>query len=137
VNATGPLVYLVDDDAAALRAFARLLQAWGYRVRTFASAQEFLEAFEEDTAVPDCLLLDVHMPGLSGVELQAHLRRGDQSLPVVFLSGHLDAALRTGALSAGAVDFLQKPIDAEDLLRAVERAVAQRRNGVRPAPSPS
>jgi FixJ family two-component response regulator len=136
VTSTGPLVYLVDDDAAVLRAFARLLQAWGYRSRTFGSAQEFLDACQVLSEAPDCLLLDVHMPGLSGVELQAHLLSVDASLPLVFLSGHLDAALRTDALSAGAVDFLQKPIDAEDLLRAVERAVDRRRNGVSSA-SPS
>jgi FixJ family two-component response regulator len=136
VTSTGPLVYLVDDDSAVLRAFARLLQAWGYRSRTFASAQEFLESCQEDSAGPDCLLLDVHMPGLSGVELQADLLRRDKSLPVVFLSGHLDAALRASALASGAVDFLQKPIDAEDLLRAVERAVHLRRQGVS-ATSPS
>ena len=136
MNNTGPLVYLVDDDAAVLRAFARLLQAWGYRSRTFASAQEFLDGGQEDSDVPDCLLLDVHMPGLSGVELQAHLLRIDKSLPVVFLSGHLDAALRRGALASGAVGFLQKPIDDQDLLRAVQRAVHRRRGSVS-ATSPS
>ena len=136
MTSTGPLVYLVDDDAAVLRAFARLLQAWGYRSRTFASAQEFLEARRDPSEVPDCLLLDVHMPGLSGVELQAHLLAVDRSLPIVFLSGHMDAALRAGALASGAVDFLQKPIDAEDLLRAVQRAVHLRRHGVS-ATSPS
>ena len=136
MTTTGPLVYLVDDDPAVLRALARLLQAWGYRSRSFASAQEFLESFQQDPDVPDCLLLDVHMPGLSGVDLQARLSRVDTSLPVVFLSGHLDAALRTGALASGAVDFLQKPIDAQDLLRAVERAI-QRRRGSVSATSPS
>jgi FixJ family two-component response regulator len=134
--ATGPLVYLVDDDPAVLRAFARLLRAWGYRSRTFASAQEFLDSSREDSDVPDCLLLDVHMPGLSGVELQAHLTLIDTSLPVVFLSGHLDAQLRTVALASGAVDFLQKPIDDQDLLRAVQRAVLRRRGSVT-ATSPS
>lgn len=136
MTSTGPLVYLVDDDAAVLRAFARLLQAWGYRSRTFASAQEFLDACQEPSEAPDCLLLDVHMPGLSGVELQAHLLRVGKSLPIVFLSGHLDAAIRTGALASGAVAFLQKPIDDQDLLRAVQHAVDRRRNGVRSA-SPS
>jgi FixJ family two-component response regulator len=135
VNTTGPLVYLVDDDPAVLRAFARLLQAWGYRSRTFACAQEFLESWKQDSDVPDCLLLDVHMPGLSGVELQAHLSRADKSPPVVFLSGHLDAALRSSALASGAVDFLQKPIDDQDLLRAVQRAVERRRGGVTTSPS--
>jgi FixJ family two-component response regulator len=120
------LVYLVDDDPAVLRGFSRLLTAWGYQTRTFASAQELLDHFGAHEEVPDCLLLDVHMPGLSGVELQAHLNLGDRAIPVLFLTGHLDAALQSGALAAGAVEFLQKPIGDKELLGAVERAVDRR-----------
>jgi FixJ family two-component response regulator len=126
---SGPIVYLVDDDAAVLKGFARLLHAWGYRTRTFGSAQELLDACTSGCESPDCLLLDVHMPGLSGVELHSRLTDLDNSLPIVFLTGHMDAAARTRAIAAGAVDFLQKPIGAEDLVRAVEAAVARRRGG--------
>jgi FixJ family two-component response regulator len=125
----GPMVYLVDDDAAVLKGFERLLHAWGYRTRTFNSAQELLDARAAGCESPDCLLLDVHMPGLSGVELHSRLTDLDSSLPIVFLTGHMDAAARTRAIAAGAVDFLQKPIGAEDLVRVVEAAVARKRKG--------
>ena len=122
----GPLVYLVDDDPAVLRGFARLLHAWGYRTRTFASSQELLNGFTNDIEAPDCLLLDVHMPGLSGVELLTHLTEAEASLPVVFLSGHMDATMRATSIGLGVVDFLQKPVGAGTLLPAVERAVHRR-----------
>jgi FixJ family two-component response regulator len=121
VNSGAPLVYLVDDDPAVLRGFSRLLQAWGYRTRTFGTAQELLDDDVRET--PDCLVLDVHMPGLSGVELQAHLTLRNRLSPIVFLTGHLDLTVRAHAVASGAVDFLQKPIGDQDLLRAVQRAV--------------
>jgi len=130
VTHEGPIVYLVDDDPAVLKGFARLLHAWGYRTRTFGSAQELLDARGSSSEEPDCVLLDVHMPGLSGVELHERLTHIDTSVPVVFLSGHMDAALRTRAIASGAIDFLQKPIGANELVRAVEAAVRRRRGEV-------
>jgi FixJ family two-component response regulator len=127
VTGSGPLVYLVDDDAAVLKGFARLLHAWGYRTRTFGCAQELLDVCAAGCEPPDCVLLDVHMPGLSGVELHLRLIDIDRSLPIVFLTGHMDPGARARAFAAGAIAFLQKPIGAEDLVRAVEAAVRRRR----------
>jgi FixJ family two-component response regulator len=130
VSANEPIVYLVDDDPAVLRGLLRLLRAWGYRARTFSSAQDFLDHRADNDETPDCLLLDVHMPGLSGIDLNARLNPptlAAPTLPVVFLSGHLDASLQAEVLASGAVDYLQKPIEERDLLEAVRRAIEQRK----------
>jgi FixJ family two-component response regulator len=127
VSATGPIVYLVDDDPAVLRGLSRLLRAWGYRARAFSSAQEFLDHRAGNDETPDCLLLDVHMPGLSGIDLNARFNLPTPTLPVVFLSGHLDPGLQAEVMATGAVDYLQKPIGERDLLEAVRRAIEQRR----------
>jgi FixJ family two-component response regulator len=126
MNGSAPLIYVVDDDPAVLKGLSRLLQAWDYQVRTFGSAQDFLaRTCDGDGAA--CVVLDVHMPGLSGLELQADLNRARRRLPIVFVTGHGDASLRTRALVAGAVEFLQKPFTDTELLRALNDAISRHR----------
>lgn len=116
-----PLVHVVDDDDALRTALQRLLTAAGLRVKAYASAGEFL--LEPPADAPGCLLLDLQMPGPSGLELQHSLARHGIGLPVIFLSGHGDLASGVQAMKAGAVDFLSKPIARELLLEAIERAL--------------
>jgi len=118
----GPIVYLVDDDQDVLNALQRVLTYEGFRVSPNPSTQEFLEAY--DSAVPGCIVLDIAMPSMSGLELQALLQARGIDCPVVFLTGHGDIPSTVRAMKAGAVDFLTKPVDAEALLDAVKREVA-------------
>jgi FixJ family two-component response regulator len=118
-----PVVHLVDDEPALRKALGRLLQAEGFVVRSHAGAAAFLAAY--DPAEPACLVLDVAMPGLDGLELQARLVRDGLRLPVVFLTAHGDIPMSVRAIRAGAVDFLTKPVDDTALLRAVRAASAQ------------
>jgi len=115
-------IHLVDDDDSFRRAVSRLLQAAGFVVRGYASAAEFLLARAQEQ--PGCVLLDVHMPGLDGLELQAALMKEDAPLPVVFVTGHGDIPMSVRAMKTGAVDFLTKPVKKEALLKAVEAALA-------------
>jgi FixJ family two-component response regulator len=121
-----PLVCVVDDDASVRRGLARLLRAAGYRVQTFGSADEFLDAAHADAC--GCLILDVRLPGQSGLDLQERLAAQGSRLPIVFITGHGDAAMHLRALDAGAVDFLQKPFPERRLLAAVEEALARPRD---------
>lgn len=116
-----PLIHVVDDDDALRTALRRLLSAAGLRVKTYASAGEFL--LDPPGDAPGCLLLDLRMPGPSGLDLQQALARHGILLPVVFLSGHGDLATGVRAMKAGAVDFLTKPIEREPLLAAIARAL--------------
>ncbi|MBK7875077.1 MAG: response regulator [Planctomycetes bacterium] len=116
-------IFLVDDDDALRRATQRLLQACGFQVRAFASAEAFLRAF--DHAEPGCILLDLRMQGLSGLELQQLLLDRGTSPPIVFFTGHADEAAREHALEKGAVAFLKKPVREESLIEALERALAK------------
>jgi FixJ family two-component response regulator len=111
----------VDDDAAFLKAVARMLRASGFEVKTFASATEFLAQPELD--LPGCVLVDLRMPGLSGLDLQEALAKGGQKLPVIFLSGQGDIPTTVQAMRRGAEDFLTKRAPKEDLLDAVKRAI--------------
>ena len=114
-------VFLVEDDEALRRATSRLLESCGFDVRPFAAAEEFLAAF--DPAIPGCLLLDLRLPGQSGLELQRTLEgRGDVP-PIVFLTGHADVPTSVFAMKRGAVDFLEKPVRDEELVAALERAL--------------
>lgn len=115
-------VYVVDDDAAVRRFLSGLIRSVGLRVETYATAQEFLDAFEAGS--PGCLLLDIRMPGMSGLELQAELRRRGIDLPVIFLTGHGDVKVAVHAMKAGAVDFVEKPFNNELLLNGIQKAVA-------------
>ncbi|MFO1477816.1 MAG: response regulator [Verrucomicrobiota bacterium] len=122
-HAASPVVYLVDDDASLLRALSRLLTLAGYAVRTFASATEFLA--QHGPQDRGCVVADLRMPVVSGLELQSALARGDNPLPVIFLTGHGDIPTSVHAMKGGAEDFLTKPPRKEDLLAAVERALAR------------
>jgi len=118
-----PSVYLVDDDASVRRALARLIRSAGLEVQTFASAREFLDRIP-DTNNPACLVADVRMPGLSGMDLHRELRSTNRNLPIIFVTGHGDIPMSVNAMKAGAVDFLPKPVKDSDLLRAIKQALA-------------
>lgn len=116
-----PLIHIVDDDDSLRGAMQRLLTAAGYRVKAYASAGDFL--LDPPGEAPGCLLLDLHMPGPSGLDLQQALARHGVRLPVIFLTGHGDLASGIRAMKAGAVDFLTKPVEREPLLAAITRAL--------------
>jgi FixJ family two-component response regulator len=118
-----PSVYLVDDDASVRKALARLIRSAGLEVQTFASAREFLDRIP-DTNNPACLVADVRMPGLSGIDLHHELRSTNRNLPIIFVTGHGDIPMSVNAMKAGAVDFLPKPVKDSDLLRAIKQALA-------------
>jgi FixJ family two-component response regulator len=118
-----PLVRIVDDDADVGRAIGRLLLSSGYQVETFTSSGAFLARASEDR--PGCAVLDVQMPELSGLELQEELGRAGQTLPIIFLTGYGTVPMTARAMKAGAVDVLVKPVDEQELLTAVERAIAR------------
>jgi len=121
VNVPVPIVRIVDDDASFLTAVARMLRASGFTVKTFDSATEFLVRPELD--VPGCVLVDLQMPGLSGLDLQEALAKEGHRLPVIFLTGHGDIPTTVQAMRRGAEDFLTKRAPKEDLLDAVKRAI--------------
>ncbi len=121
MNAPVPIVRIVDDDASFLTAVARMLRASGFAVKTFDSAAEFLVQPELD--VPGCVLVDLQMPGLSGLDLQEALAKEGHRLPVIFLTGHGDIPTTVQAMRRGAEDFLTKRAPKEDLLDAVKRAI--------------
>jgi FixJ family two-component response regulator len=114
-------VFLVDDDEDLRRATTRLLESCGYAVRASGSAEEFLAVF--DAAQPGCLLLDLRLPGQSGLELQRTLENAGSRLPIVFLTGHADVPTSVFAMKRGALDFLVKPVREEELVAALERAI--------------
>ena len=124
-----PNVFLIDDDASVRRAVTRLIKSAGHHVQAFASAREFLD-HSPDLDDPACLVLDVRMPGLSGLELQQALQRDQASRPIIFITGHGDIPMSVRAMKAGAVDFLQKPVKDKILLQAIgqalDRAVSER-----------
>lgn len=116
-------VFLVDDDDALRRATSRLLDACGFHVHAFGSAEEFLQSF--DAKLSGCLLLDLRMPGVSGLELQTLLQQRGASLPIVFMTGHGDVSASVRAMKRGAIDFLEKPVCDEELTAALDRAIAR------------
>jgi FixJ family two-component response regulator len=116
-------VYVVDDDASVRKSVGRLLRTAGLQVEVFASADEFLAHPPSDESA--CLLLDLKMPGRNGLELQEALVAARKSIPIVFVSGHGDIPASVRAMKGGAVDFLTKPYSVEELLEAVERAMAK------------
>src|ERR1051325_7724558 len=118
-------VYVVDDDDSVREAVGSLVRLAGLRVQTFPSAQEFL-AFPRPN-VPSCLVLDVQLPGLSGLDLQEELAKADVQLPIIFLTGHGDIPMTVRAMKAGALEFLTKPFDDEDLLQAIHQVIMRDR----------
>ncbi|MBB5605887.1 MULTISPECIES: response regulator transcription factor [unclassified Janthinobacterium] len=123
INENEAVIFIVDDDDAMRRSLAYLFDSAGWKVQVFASARDFLNSY--DGHVPGCLLLDVRMPLMSGLELQQELGRHAITLPVIFLSGHGDLAMAVQTMKAGACDFLEKPCKDQVLLDAVTRAVAR------------
>ena len=120
-----PVVYVIDDDASFRKAVSRLLRSVGLEVETLASAGEFLERPAADR--PSCLVLDVRMPGPSGMDLQSALAETGRDIPIVFMTGHGDVSTSVRAMKKGAVDFLEKPFRAPELLACVERGLARSR----------
>jgi FixJ family two-component response regulator len=118
-------VFIVDDDPAVLKSLSRLLRAIRFTVVTFGSPQEFLERHDPHT--PGCLVLDVAMPGLNGLELQEALTAKGSPIPIIFLTGHGDIPMSVQAMKGGALDFLTKPVHDKDLLKAVEAALEKDR----------
>ena len=118
-------ILLVDDDASLRRALKRLLGSAGYSVEAFASAEEFLSRRIEDEE--SCLVLDVRMPGIDGMQLQNELIERKSPIPIIFITGHGDIPMSVRAMKAGAVDFLAKPFESDALLTAIESAVARGR----------
>jgi FixJ family two-component response regulator len=116
-------VHVVDDDASFRTAIERRLKKAGYTVATYASSQQLLERLPDESG-PGCILLDVRIPGLSGPDLQDRLSKLGSTLPIVFLSGYADVATTVRTIKAGAEDFLTKPVSSEQLLRAIEQAMA-------------
>ena len=114
-------ICLVDDEPALLRALSRLLEAAGFVVRTFTSAEAFLEFTEHE--LPCCVVLDINLPAVNGLQLQAELLESEIDCPIVFLSGQADIPMSVEAMRAGAIDFLTKPVDANALIDAVNAAL--------------
>ncbi len=119
------LVFVVDDDPSIRDALQELIGSVGVRVQTFGSAKEFLESQRPDA--PACLVLDVQMPGLSGLDLQRELAQAGVQLPIIFITGHGDIPMSVRAMKAGAVEFLTKPFHHQDLLDAVRQAIERDR----------
>jgi len=117
-------VFLVDDDASVRKALQRLIRAAGYDVESFPDAAAYLAS--PVPALPACIVLDIRMPTMSGFELQSAIAGTPRALPVVFITGHGDETVRSQALEAGAVDVLFKPIDEEELVSAIEKALETR-----------
>jgi FixJ family two-component response regulator len=116
-----PLVYVVDDDEALRDSLRWLLESAGYRVVMYSTAERFLLECEPDVAA--CLILDVRLPGMSGLDLQQELNRLGETLPIIFITGHADARTALEALKSGASYFLQKPFQDAQLLNLIEQAV--------------
>jgi FixJ family two-component response regulator len=123
LTAVVPLVFVVDDDLSVRKSLSRLLTLAGYTVEAFQSAREFL--MREAPEGPCCLVLDVWMPGLTGIEMQEALTAARRRMSIVFITGHVDVPASVKAMKGGAVDLLTKPIDREELLAAVARALAK------------
>ena len=121
-----PLVFIVDDDASVRRSLGQLLRSVGLASESFASAQQFLEVELPDR--PCCLVLDVRMPGMNGMDLQAELAKMGCGIPVIFITGHGDLPMGVRAMKAGAVDFLSKPFNDQDLLDAIHTSLELDRN---------
>jgi FixJ family two-component response regulator len=123
VKAGDSIVFVVEDDAAVREALSSLMRSAGLRVELFSSAPEFLRAKMPDA--PACLVLDVRLPGLSGMDLQHELASANNPIPIIFITGHGDIPMSVRAMKAGAAEFLTKPFRDEDLLDAIHQAIAR------------
>lgn len=119
-----PSVYLIDDDPAVQDSMRRLLKSVGLPLHTFTTAQEFLEKYDPATSA-GCLILDIRMPGMSGLELQQRLRERGDDLPVIVVSGHADVPMTVRAIKAGALDFLEKPCNEQVLLDRIQEGIQE------------
>ena len=119
--ANSPLISVVDDDDSVRESFGGLIRSVGFAVKVFASAEEFLNS--DHLRNTDCLILDVRMPGMNGLELQRQLAATDRKIPVIFITAHGDEDVRSRALNGGAVDYLLKPFSEEALLNAIDAAL--------------
>jgi FixJ family two-component response regulator len=119
------IVFVVDDDAGVRDAIESLLKSVGLRIEAFRSASEFLQRLTRET--PSCLVLDVRLPGMSGLELQRQLRASGEQIPIIIITGHGDIPMSVEAMKAGALEFLTKPVRGQDLLTAVQKAIRQDR----------
>jgi FixJ family two-component response regulator len=120
---SGPVIHLIEDDASTREATARFLSANGYQVRTYASGEELLAAPRLES--PGCMVVDLQLPGVSGLDLQEAVANGENPLPIVFLTGHGEVPDSVRAMKSGAVDFLTKTADGSELLEAVRLALAR------------
>src|SRR6201997_4908286 len=118
-----PTVFIVDDDADVRESLQELLESVGLHSKSFGTAQEFLASPRSDG--PSCLILDVRLPGISGLDLQQELKRGKVSTPIIFLTAHADVPMSVKAMKSGAVEFLTKPFRQQDLLDAVQRSLTR------------
>jgi FixJ family two-component response regulator len=125
MSSEAPVVFVVDDDGSMREALRNLLRSVGLRVETFNTAQEFLASTRPDS--PGCLVLDVRLPGLSGLDLQREMVKADIEVPIIFITGHGDIQMSVRAIKAGAVEFLVKPFRDQDLLDAVQQAIQRDR----------
>lgn len=130
-----PIVSVIDDDVSVLKGLARLCRAWGYSVRPFTSAQQFLEHLRSEGDEIGCVVVDIHLPGMTGLELQTELALAHRDVPIVFVTGAGDETLRSRALADGAVAFLEKPFDLSELHRVVQDALAKPRHPGNDAPT--
>jgi FixJ family two-component response regulator len=119
------IVFVVDDDGGVRQSLTNLIRSVGLRVEAFASAQEFLRSKRPD--MPGCLVLDVRLPGLSGLDLQKRMAQADMEIPIIFITGHGDIPMTVRAMKAGALEFLTKPFRDQDLLDAVQQALERDR----------
>jgi FixJ family two-component response regulator len=126
VSAISPLIYVVDDDPPVAIALRRLLYSWGMQVRTFASGEEFLAALSRSHDA-DCSVIDVQMPGMSGLEVQERMKRAGMDVPVIFITAHEEEGIKENALRAGAVGFLRKPFTDETLVGLIRTALRHQR----------
>ena len=120
-----PIVFIVDDDRDVRESLQELLDSVGLHSKSFGTAQEFLSSPRSDG--PSCLILDVRLPGISGLDLQHELKRGKASIPIIFLTAHADVPMSVKAMKSGAVEFLTKPFRHQDLLDAVQRSLTRSR----------
>ena len=125
IEMTQPMVFVVDDDASMRGAVSNLIRSVGFQVEAFTSAQEFLASTRPDT--PCCLILDVRLPQVSGLDIQAELTKAEIHIPIIFVTGHGDVPMSVKAMKAGAVEFLTKPFRDQDLLDAVKVALERSR----------